>query len=209
MLRDPSRLLELLDIIGKKKFYMYVNKIPIGFKRTKKYLILFYIDPSLKGSPSDHVTLKINFNNAELLDIHRTIRTDDINKRIIVNMDYFKEPNGLRNLLIDLKNSEGSILQKIVIACMYYLLRLSYFEEGPNSSVNIPTKDEAIKLGLKYPCIVVETGLSSRIILAVMMKIARDMNRKQLWKHQAPQIPGYKTDFWETTRVYQAWARMK
>jgi len=194
MLQNPSRLIELLNLMHKKKFYVYINKNPIVIKRTKRYLIAFFMDPTLKGSLNDHVTLKIDYNAVKILDIHRTIRTEDINKRIIVDMNYITESNGFSRLLSDLKYSQGSFLQKYVVASMYLLLRQSYFEGDSKSSIDVPTKDEAIKLRLKYPSIVVETTLMHKIIFNMMMQITRTLNRKNLWKYNAQQVPGYKTD---------------
>lgn len=191
----PTKIQEILNLIGEKRFYMYVNGIPIGFNWTKNYLVAYYSNPTLRGAPDDHMTMKINFDEARLEDIHRTIRDGGIQKRIFVDIKYMTDPSGYRNLLTDLKNAEGQLPQKIVIALMYYLLRNSYHEGKTYQSVNVPTKIQAQKLGYKHPCLVVQTGLISRIILAVMMKITQYLNRKKMWKLRAKQIPGYKTDF--------------
>jgi len=193
----PQKIIDITNLIGQKRFYLYVNGIPIGFRWTQNYLIAFYRDPTLRGARDDHVTFKINFEKVKFENIHRTIKDGEITKRIYVDINYLSDPAGFKNLIIDLLNAEGHPFQKIVIALMYYLLRDSLREGRELSKIIIPTKEQAKQKGLKYPCLVTETGLMSKIVLSVMMKLSRRLNEKEFWRLRAHQIPGYKTEFHE------------
>jgi len=171
--KNEDALLELARSFHnnkEEKVYVYLKNFGgIFAKRIKDGMTLGYLEKRNKIGKEDHATIFYN-TTVGLSGLHRKIVDNKTTVYVHYMLEYVTRKNGLKRLLVDLlndENTEGYV--KAIVLFVFYEIRLFY---GIGlKRVTLLSNTKAKRLGMKSPCIFIETGLVGTVQLVVFSKL--------------------------------------